>query len=111
MQLHKACSDWFTFLHFFFGEPTDLCVSLKSYRARSPLEIPRAFENLEGSRLTWDVDAGRQGRGGDITCKHRLLWRLGALGSLGGMHCFWHFSPQTHRPTQLVGSTSLQKLV
>ena len=34
------------------------------------MEILRAFENLGGSHLTWDVDVGRQGRG--IACKDHL---------------------------------------
>ena len=36
-------------------------MNLKSWGARSSLEIPRVFEALGGNHLTWDVGADRQG--------------------------------------------------
>lgn len=49
IQLPKACSDQFIFLHFFFQEPIELCANLKSWVVRSPLEIPRVSEALGGT--------------------------------------------------------------
>ena len=83
-------------------------MNLKSWGARSSLEIPRVFEALGGNHLTWDVGADRQGGQGASPARSSCpeAWEpceAWVMCSVPGS--------AAHRPTQLGGSASLQWLV